>query len=43
MQNEVYVSWCHRCGEKCECPGKFVTCKKCGAIHERTWPVKDWK
>lgn len=39
MQSEVFVSWCHECGAKCEAPGKVVTCK-CGAVHERTWPAQ---
>ncbi len=36
----IYVSWCHDCGEKCECIGRTdIKCPKCGAVHDREWPA----
>lgn len=32
----VLVSWCPRCGAKCEAPGATFACG-CGAVHERVW------
>lgn len=33
--NVVLVSWCPRCGAKCECPGLTGIRCKCGAVHDR--------
>lgn len=38
----IFVSWCHRCGTKCEGPGRTdILCPTpgCGAVHDREWPA----
>ena len=43
--NAVLVSYCPRCGSKCECPGlvgiKCVGPKGCGAFHDRVRELGD--
>jgi len=42
--NAVLVSWCPRCGAKCECPGiKAVKCdaRDCGYVYDRAAELGD--
>lgn len=42
MPGFMLVSYCPRCGEKCECPGLVgIRCPKCGAVHDRVAELGD--
>lgn len=39
--DDIYVSWCPRCGKENRQIGKEVVCVECGAEYRLTWPAGD--